>query len=188
VPLSASLAPNTTYWIAYNSSGSADNLYFVGNSAGSYTFSGQVQFGTWPATFPGSSFNGTPAYLLNAVLAGAASSTATATTTPTTTPVPSFTKTATATRTPLPATTTKLLSTLDPVLVGQQVTFTATAGGSGSTPTGSATLGSAALINGVATFSTSRLVVGTHSITAAFGGSTSYAASSGTTSEIVNPR
>ncbi|HWE62363.1 MAG TPA: DUF4082 domain-containing protein, partial [Chloroflexota bacterium] len=103
VPLAATLAPNTTYWLSYNSSGSNDKLYFVGNATGSNTFSNAVPFGSWPATFPGSGFNGTPAYLLNAILTASTSSTATpsstttATTTATNTPVPP-TATATATR------------------------------------------------------------------------------------------
>jgi hypothetical protein len=91
--------------------------------------------------------------------------------------------------------TTSLTAAPNPATFGQVVTFTATVSGAGGIPTGSVifkdgstTLASVALVNGVATFSTSRLVAGTHSISAGYGGSTSYAASSGTTGEIVNPR
>jgi uncharacterized delta-60 repeat protein len=82
-----------------------------------------------------------------------------------------------------PATTaTTLTSSVNPSAFGQSVTFTATvsavAPGSGL-PTGSVTfydgasfVGTAALISGVATatFSTAGLTVGTHAITAAYGG------------------
>src|SRR5205085_215491 len=78
------------------------------------------------------------------------------------------------------STTTTVASSQDPSIAGQSLTFTATVGanspGSG-TPTGTvtfedgpATLGTAALDAGDhATFSTSTLSAGTHSITAVYG-------------------
>jgi hypothetical protein len=84
-------------------------------------------------------------------------------------------------------TTTALASSLNPSTYSQSVTFTATVTPqSGSvTPTGTvtfkdgaATLGSSALdASGVVTLSTSTLAAGSHSITAAYGGSASFGAS-----------
>jgi len=83
------------------------------------------------------------------------------------------------------ATTTIVTSSLNPSTHGQSVTFTAkvTPGTSG-TPTGtvtfkdgSTTLGSKTLSGGAATFALTTLASGTHSITAVYGGSTDYAAS-----------
>jgi hypothetical protein len=91
------------------------------------------------------------------------------------------------------STTTSLTSSLNPSVRGQQVTFTATvkpSSGAG-TPTGTVTfldggttLGSSALnASGVATFSTASLSVGTHSITARYGGDTNY---NGSTSAVLS--
>lgn len=74
------------------------------------------------------------------------------------------------------ATTTVVISSLNPSVAGQSVTFTATV--TGTTPTGTvqfkdgaANLGApVALAGGVAAFSTSSLTAGTHSITAVYGG------------------
>jgi hypothetical protein len=91
------------------------------------------------------------------------------------------------------ATTTALMSSLNPSSVGQSVTFTATVAvvspGSGG-PTGSvtfkdgtgiggtATLGSGVVNSaGVATFSTSALGVGIHTITASYSGDANFTAS-----------
>ena len=82
------------------------------------------------------------------------------------------------------STTTKLTSSLNPSVYGEDVTFTATvaanAPGSGS-PTGtvtfmagSAVLGTGTVSGGVATFSTSTLTVGVHSITAVYSGDTNF--------------
>jgi len=88
-------------------------------------------------------------------------------------------------------TTTSLSSSINPQIVGQSVTLTATVtsvsanlGGSvnfldGTTPLGAATLGA----NGTASFSTSQLSFGTHSLTAVYSGDTNHATS---TSSIVN--
>jgi hypothetical protein len=73
------------------------------------------------------------------------------------------------------ATTTTLVSSLDPSVFGQSVTFTATVTGSSPTGTitfkdGTTTLATAPLSGGQATFTTSSLVPGSHSITAVYGG------------------
>jgi len=85
------------------------------------------------------------------------------------------------------STTTTLMSSLNPSLTGQQVTFTATVTKSGGpgTPTGTVTFfdGSTPLAtvpvngSGVATFSTSSLGVGAHSITATYNGDANFATS-----------
>jgi hypothetical protein len=93
-------------------------------------------------------------------------------------------------------TTTALASSANPSVFGQSVTFTATVqptSGSG-TPTGtvtffdgSNTLGSATLSGGRATYSTAALSVGSHSITARYGGDPNYLAStSGVLTQTVN--
>lgn len=93
------------------------------------------------------------------------------------------------------ATTSIPTSSANPSLFNNSVTFTATVSGSGAVPTGtvtfkdgSATLGSGNLSgSGVATFSTSTLSVATHSITAVYGGDTTYNTStSAALSQIVN--
>jgi hypothetical protein len=73
-----------------------------------------------------------------------------------------------------------LTSSLNPAPVGQSVTFTAIV--TGNAPTGSVTfndgttsLGTFALVNGVATLATSGLGVGSHSITATYGGNANNA-------------
>ncbi|MCA0320735.1 MAG: Ig-like domain repeat protein [Proteobacteria bacterium] len=83
-----------------------------------------------------------------------------------------------------PTTTTTLASSRNPSEAGQAVTFTATVASVGGTPTGTVTflnggvvLGSAALSGGVATFTTSTLAKGTHTITAAYAGDSNYVAS-----------
>lgn len=89
------------------------------------------------------------------------------------------------------STTTTVASSLNPSNFGHQVTFTATVTSLGGTPSGTVsfndgttTLGSGALnASGQATFSTSALAVGSHSITASYGGSTNFA--SGTSSTLV---
>jgi uncharacterized repeat protein (TIGR01451 family) len=92
---------------------------------------------------------------------------------------------ATLTVTPLASTTT-LVSSLNPSGSGQAVIFTATVAGSSPTGTvtfkdGATTLGTGALDGaGRATFTTSSLSVGSHSITAAYGGDTNNAASTST--------
>lgn len=88
------------------------------------------------------------------------------------------------------STSTTLTSSENPSTHGTSVTFTATVkAGTGPTPTGSVTfkdgsttLGTGAVNgSGVATFSTSALAAGTHSITAAYGGSSNDATSTSAT-------
>ena len=75
------------------------------------------------------------------------------------------------------STTTALTSSANPSVYGQSVTFTATVAATSGTPTGTVTfkdgskkLGTGALNSGHATFTTTSLSVGTHAITAVYGG------------------
>ena len=84
--------------------------------------------------------------------------------------------------------TAVLQSSVSPSVLGQSVTFTATVSGTGGTPTGTVTfldanssldgntsLGTATLSGGVASISTTSLVVaGTHSMTASYSGDTVF--------------
>ncbi len=90
---------------------------------------------------------------------------------------------------------TALVSSLNPSVFGQSVTFTATVTGTGPIPTGTVnffdgvTLLGAGTLNGagIATFTTSALAVGTHPITAAYAGDSTYAPSiSPIVSQVVN--
>ncbi len=93
-------------------------------------------------------------------------------------------------------TTTALTSSVNPSTSGQSVTFTATVTPStGASPTGTvtfkngtATLGTGTLNgSGVATFTTTTLAVGSSSITASYGGSsTDTASTSSTLTQVVN--
>ena len=81
-------------------------------------------------------------------------------------------------------TSVKLVTSNPTVQVTGAVTFTATVGGNGGLPTGNVTfmdgantLGSVAVNAGVASYSTSTLTVGTHNITAVYGGDTNDAGS-----------
>jgi hypothetical protein len=83
------------------------------------------------------------------------------------------------------ATSTTLISSPNPSAFGQAVTFTATVTGGGSTPTGTvtfkdgaSTIGTAKLnASGIATLTVSSLAIGTHSITASYGGDANFTAS-----------
>nr|WP_028161670.1 Ig-like domain repeat protein [Bradyrhizobium elkanii] len=75
------------------------------------------------------------------------------------------------------ATATVLVSSVNPSMPGQAVTFTATVTGTSGTPTGTVTfmdgtttLGTGPLVGGLATLTTSALTSGTHAITAVYGG------------------
>jgi hypothetical protein len=96
------------------------------------------------------------------------------------------------------ATSTTVVSSLNPSISGDTVTFTATvtpiapgAGSPAGTVTfkdGSTTLGTGTLSSKKATFAISTLAVGTHSITAVYGGGTNFATStSAVLSQKVNP-
>jgi hypothetical protein len=85
-----------------------------------------------------------------------------------------------------PASATGLVSSQNPAVSGQSVTFTATVTGGGGTPTGTVdfkdgatVIGSAVALNGsgVAQFTPSSLTVATHTISAVYSGSAFYAAS-----------
>jgi autotransporter-associated beta strand protein len=87
----------------------------------------------------------------------------------------------------LNASTTVVMSATNPSVFGQSVTFTATVtptNGATGTPTGTVTfmegnaaLGNGTLINGVATFTSTTLGAGTHSITAIYSGDSNFASS-----------
>ncbi|MFD4240521.1 Ig-like domain repeat protein [Streptomyces sp. NPDC058525] len=92
--------------------------------------------------------------------------------------------------------TTVLVSSVNPSVVGQTVTFTATVTGAEGTPTGTVlfkdgdtNLGPDALdATGTASLPISDLAVGIHHITAVYGGNTTYAPStSNTVVQVVNP-
>jgi uncharacterized repeat protein (TIGR03803 family) len=91
-------------------------------------------------------------------------------------------------------TTTTLTSSANPSNGGESVTFTATvkpqySGTPGGTVTfkdGTTTLGSVTLSSGVAQYTTTTLAKGTHSISAAYGGSASFATSSARLTQTVN--
>jgi hypothetical protein len=93
------------------------------------------------------------------------------------------------------ATSTALVSSTNPALAGAAVTFTATVSSASGTPVGTVTftdsvttLGTARLnAAGVASFTTSSLSTGTHSITAVYAGASAFASSrSAALSQIVN--
>ncbi len=94
----------------------------------------------------------------------------------------------------LAATATTVTSDLNPSLFGQSVTFAATVSSTAGTPTGtvifydgSTQIRSSALVNGSISMSTSSLHAATHSITAAYQGSSAFAAStSAVLSQVVN--
>jgi uncharacterized delta-60 repeat protein len=81
----------------------------------------------------------------------------------------------------------------NPASFGQSVTFTATvspvaASGTVTFTEGVTTLGTGTLASGVATFSTTGLPVGSHVISATYGGDSSYlGSSSNTVTQVVNP-
>jgi len=101
----------------------------------------------------------------------------------------------------LAPTTTTLASSSNPAAAGTMIALTATVApagaGAAGTPTGSVTftdtsatpsavLGMAVLGSGVATLNVT-LLAGTHALTASYGGDSTFAASVGTLSEVVNP-
>jgi hypothetical protein len=92
-------------------------------------------------------------------------------------------------------TTTLLISSRDPAQYLQTVTFAASVTSAYGTPTGTVTFGSGlialgtrALINGIATFTTSALAVGTHEITASYNATSSFTGSSSAAlSQVIGP-
>ncbi len=92
------------------------------------------------------------------------------------------------------ASTTTLTSSMNPSLRNQTVTFTVEVTSPSGTPTGTVTLRdggtvliAAGLVSGKATFITSALTVGSHAITADYGGSGTFAESSDGLTQVVNP-
>ncbi|GIJ74895.1 PQQ-dependent sugar dehydrogenase [Virgisporangium ochraceum] len=53
LPISAALAPDTAYWLMYNTNGD-NNLSYDAGTANQGAWSASTAFGTWPATFGGS--------------------------------------------------------------------------------------------------------------------------------------
>ncbi|MBI1756469.1 MAG: Ig-like domain repeat protein [Fimbriimonas ginsengisoli] len=94
------------------------------------------------------------------------------------------------------ATTTSVVSSLNPSFSGDSVTFTATVAISGpgsGTPTGSVTfsdgvtpLATVSLSGATAAYTTSALAIGSHTINAAYSDGTNFASSSGSVSQTVN--
>ncbi|MCA1558151.1 MAG: MBG domain-containing protein, partial [Acidobacteria bacterium] len=89
------------------------------------------------------------------------------------------------------STTTTVTSSVNPSSPGQNVTFTATVASTAGTPTGSVqfvidgiAVGATQALNGSgsATFSTSTLTVGTHTVSANYGGAGSFSTSAGSLS------
>jgi hypothetical protein len=85
-------------------------------------------------------------------------------------------------------TSTSLTSSMNPSVVGQSVTLTATVSGTGGTPTGSVTfydgatsLGTSTLAAGKTTLITSALVIGNHSIRALYSGDAIFSGSTSPT-------
>jgi hypothetical protein len=90
-------------------------------------------------------------------------------------------------------TTTTLASSSDPSVFGEPVTFTATVTSTSGTPTGIVTfragatvLGTAFLSGGQASLTASSLTVGSHTITAEYGGNPTFAVSSGDVDQTVD--
>ena len=91
-------------------------------------------------------------------------------------------------------TTVTLTSSVNPSANGQSVTFTATVSATGGTPTGMVTffdgatmLGAGTLSSGTAMFSTAWLSIGSHSITAVYGGDGTFTgATSSVLTQVVN--
>jgi hypothetical protein len=87
-------------------------------------------------------------------------------------------------------TTTSLLSSVNPSVAGQAVTFTAAVSPAVATGTvtfldGNTVLGNGAVSNGTATFTTSTLLAGSHTIVATYNGDTTYGSSSATGTQTV---
>lgn len=84
------------------------------------------------------------------------------------------------------STTTAVVSSRNPALFGQAVTFTATVSSGSGTPTGTVTftdggsdIGTGTMSGGIATFTTSALAAGNHTIAALYSGDTNFNSSTG---------
>jgi len=89
--------------------------------------------------------------------------------------------------------TMTLTSSPNPSTAGQTVTFTANVSSTGSLPRGTVafrykghTLGSGAIVNGVATYSTNKLPVGSEVITATYAGNADYSPASASVTQTVS--
>ncbi len=95
----------------------------------------------------------------------------------------------------LATSTTTVASSANPSVFSQSVTFTATVSGASGTPTGNVTffdgassLGTSVLSGGSAALAINGLAVGSHNITASYGGNATYGSSTSTTLvQVVNP-
>ncbi len=90
------------------------------------------------------------------------------------------------------ATTVGVMSSLNPSTSGASVTFTATVTGTTGTPTGSVTfldgaspLATVALVAGSASYTTSSLIGGSHTINVTYGGTSTYASSANSLVQVV---
>ncbi|MEP6624382.1 MAG: right-handed parallel beta-helix repeat-containing protein, partial [Acidimicrobiia bacterium] len=161
--------------------GSADHTLTAYDAAGTTQCSGVPKTCSplWTAT-TGGAVSSSPAILAGVVYVGADDSRLHAFALGPVTPTP---------------TSTALASDSNPSVSGGPVTFTATVTSAAGTPTGTVTfregtttLGSGTLTNGRAAFTTNTLTVGTHSITADYGATATFAAStSPPVDQVVNP-
>ena len=93
----------------------------------------------------------------------------------------------------LTATTTALTASATSITTGQSVTFTATVSASGSTPSGSVTFSDGSTVvgmgtlngSGVATYITSSLSLGTHSISVSYAGNSTFASSASSATVVI---
>ena len=92
-----------------------------------------------------------------------------------------------------PPVTEILVSSSNPSIRKQAVTFTATVSSTYGTPTGTiafsdgtTALGTVTLVNGVAKLTTSTLAIGSHTITAAYSGDNSFLSNSASITQVVN--
>jgi hypothetical protein len=103
--LNATLQPNTTYWLMYNSNGRTDsvnNMYYNAGTQGAGSYStNAVSFGSWPSTFPAFTMS-TGVYSLYATATPAPASTPTPTPTPASTQAPTPAPTQAPTPAPTP--------------------------------------------------------------------------------------
>lgn len=155
---------------ACHASGHGEGRTFIGSANVTSDGAGNAAFGPLVLTVP----SGQPVITATATNAGESTS--------------EFSQCASSGEPGPAATTTTLASSLNPSQVGDTVTFTATVNGASPTGTvqfrdGATVLATAPLLGTTATFVTSALAVGTHPITAVYGGDTDDASS---TSPVVN--
>jgi beta-glucosidase len=105
LPLSATLSANTAYWLMYNTDGSSSSVNNLADNSdpGNVGAWAARAFGSWPATFGGSTLQGTR-YSIYVAANGSGSPT----------PTPTLTNTPTAARTSTPTPTNTLAPTTTP--------------------------------------------------------------------------